>query len=108
MPDLPGCTPLDTLLRVALRISCGLMFIGGSLITERVFGSVNHKTYVMFFYILVCMIMLIPAAVAAIFAIATQALPLALGMGLICVINVGVAALAVFLCRNMLNDGAAR
>ena len=69
------------------------------------FGSVNHKTYVMFFYILVCMIMLIPAAVAAIFAIATQALPLALGMGLICVINVGVAALAVFLCRNMLNDG---
>ena len=103
-----GCTPLDTLLWVALRISCGLMFIGGSLITERVFGSVNHKTYVMFFYILVCMIMLIPAAVAAIFAIATQALPLALGMGLICVINVGVAALAVFLCRNMLNDGAAR
>lgn len=103
-----GCTALDTVFWILLRISCGLVFIGANLICQRLFGSVAHKTYVVFFYLLICMLALAPAAAFAIFAVASKLVPLAAGMLIITAINTAVAAICVVICRNMLADGASR
>ncbi len=97
--DAPGI-----LLCIVARLSFSLLFTAGNILVERVFGSVSSKMLVMFFYFLALLVMALPGVILGAFLMAV--LPEALGLaGLflgISALNVPLAVLVMYLCRNLL------
>lgn len=98
-----GLGPLDTVLCVVARISFSLLFTAGNMMVERVFGTVRSKGLILFFYIISLMILAAPGVVLGVVLLSTELLPGAAGMLLgMTAVNVPVALLVMFLCRNVL------
>lgn len=101
---LVGAGPVETALCIVARITFALLFTAGNILVERVFGTVSSKTLVMFFYLVVLLVMVLPGVVAG--AALMAFLPEALGAaGLFCgmaALNVVLSLLVMYLCRNLL------
>lgn len=99
-----GADPVSIVLCIVARVSFALLFTAGNVLVERVFGTVTSKVLIMFFYIVVLLVCVLPGvfAGAALMAILPEAFALAglfLGMtGL----NILISLLVLFLCRNLL------
>lgn len=95
--------PLDTALCILARISFSLLFTAGNMMVERVFGTVRSKGLLLFFYIMSLMVLAAPGVVLGIVLLSTELLPGAAGMLLgMAAVNVPLALLVMFLCRNVL------
>lgn len=98
-----GLGPLDTVLCIVARISFSLLFTSGNMMVERVFGTVRSKGLILFFYIISLMILAAPGVVLGVVLLSAELLPGAAGMLLgMTAVNVPVALLVMFLCRNVL------
>lgn len=90
---------------VVARISYSLIMTAGNLIVERIFGHGTSKVFTMLFFMLCIFIMVLPGIIAAVIAaVLLQGLFAAMTsiLLILSVFNVLVSALALFLCRNML------
>ena len=76
------------------------LFTAGNLVTERVFGSVTVKALIFLFYFIVLIIMAAPGVAAAIFA--GMVMPEWCALLVLAAVNVLVALLGIFACRNIL------
>ncbi len=95
--------PLSIALCILARISFALLFIAGNILVERVFGMVQSKALIMFFYFFALLLLAVPGIIAGIALTVVLPLPgmvsFFLGMT---VINIFAAILTMFLCRNLL------
>ena len=85
---------------VLVRFSFGLLFMAGNLMIERLFGGMTSKVLVMFFYYLSMIVLAVPGTVACVLAAIVWS-QLA-GFFLLAAVNVSLAVLVAFLCRNVL------
>ena len=88
---------------IVARISFSLLFIAGNVLVERVFGMVTSKTLIFLFYFLALLVMTIPGIAAMV--VLTLVLPsfgIAVGLLGMAVMNVLIALLVLWLCRNLL------
>ncbi len=95
----------ETALCVITRVSFGFLFTGGIIIVERIWGGSLSKMAGLMLYLLVDIIIVMPAVALAIYAAfsglnllsPTAAILIPLGVG-----NVLTALVILFICRNML------
>lgn len=93
---------LEGLITLLYYVSITMVFSAGSLIVERLLGSMRNRVVVKFLYMFMLLVLYIPGAIAAI--ILGASLPANLDY-LLCVIwNSLMAFLVVFLCRNILTN----
>ena len=78
-----------------------LVYNADTVAEMRLFGGVSSKFLTMFFYVLLMLLIALPGAAAAI-ALGAMGYPEALCYAALAVLNVPMALLALFLCRNML------
>lgn len=78
------------------------LFTAGNLVTERVFGSMTVKALIFLFYFVVLILMAAPGVAAAIFA--GKVMPEWCALLVLSGVNVLVALLGVFACRNILSS----
>lgn len=99
-----GLSPLECICCIVGRLSFALLFTAGNVVVERIFGTVSSKVLILVFYFLALILMMLPGILLGILLMALlPALPAVLTMFLgICVGNVVLALLALFLCRNLL------
>ena len=98
---LLGLGPVEMVLCILARISFSLLFTSGTILVERVFGTVRSKGLILFFYFVALMLLAVPgiALGVVLLGLFPGAIGMLLGM-LVC--NVPVALLVTFLCRNLL------
>ena len=98
-----GASPLEVVMCVVARVSFALLFIAGNVLVERVFGMVTSKTLIFLFYFLALLLMAIPGIVAlVVLSIVLPVLETAAGLLAMAVVNVLIAVLVLWLCRNLL------
>jgi len=96
-------SPLDTVLCIAARMSFQLLFTSGVVLIERIWSGAS-KTFVILLYIVVMILIAAPGFVAAIL-MSTYCLIISENFTILCtmiVVNVPVALLILYVCRNML------
>lgn len=95
----------DIVLCIVARMSFALLFTSANIVLERVFGGVRSKGLVMFFFILVTLLMVVPGIVAAVlvsFSGITFFSEYGLVLLTIAAANLFVSLLVLYLCRNLL------
>ena len=93
--------PVASVLAAAVAyFTYAYLFTAGNLVTERVFGSVTVKALIFLFYFIVLIIMAAPGIAAAIFA--SMVLPEWCALLMLSLVNVLVALIGIFACRNIL------
>lgn len=101
-----GADPLDIVLCILARVSFSLLYTAGNIAVERVFGSVNSRFLVMFFYILVLLVMMVPGILLAVLFTVLFNMVLATELSVVylafIIANIPVSILVMFLCRNLL------
>lgn len=98
-----GASPLEVVMCMVARVSFALLFIAGNVLVERVFGMVTSKTLIFLFYFLALLVMAVPGIVALIvLSIVLPVLETAVGLLAMAVVNVLIAVLVLWLCRNLL------
>ena len=101
---LVGADAMAIALCVVARLSFALLFTAGNILVERVFGTVSSKMLVLFFYFLALVVLAVPGIILGI--VLLTVLPEAVGLlGLflgMAVLNVPIAVLVMYLCRNLL------
>lgn len=98
-----GASPLVTALCVVARVTFALLFTAGNVLVERVFGTVSSKTLIFLFYFLALLLMAVPGiTVAVVLAIVIPALEVEAAFASMAAVNIVIAVLVLWLCRNML------
>lgn len=101
---LVGADAAGIALCVVARLSFALLFTAGNILVERVFGTVSSKMLVLFFYFLALVVLAVPGVILGVVLMAV--LPEAAGLwGLflgMAALNVPIAVLVMYLCRNLL------
>ena len=96
-------SPVAAVFCVAARISYSLLFTAGNVLVERVFGMVQSKTLIFLFYFLALLVMAIPGIAACVaVVILLPALEVSGGLLALAAVNVLIAVLVLWLCRNLL------
>ena len=88
----------------AARICFGWLFIGVNLVMQRIFGTGGNRSVIVIVYFLFCMLLSVPAVVAAVLPQALFSQPLAVSFLAMCGVNLLLGTGLVFGCRNLLND----
>lgn len=101
---LVGADAMAIALCVVARLSFALLFTAGNILVERVFGTVSSKMLVLFFYFLALVVLAAPGIILGV--VLMTVLPEAVGLlglflGMV-VLNVPIAVLVMYLCRNLL------
>lgn len=100
-----GLTPLETLLCIVARISYAFLFVAANIVVGRVFGTLTSKMITLLAYFMAVVVLSLPGIIAASAALQAHALVLSANVTMllsITVVNIPVALLALYLCRNML------
>ena len=96
-------SPVAAVFCVAARISYSLLFTAGNVLVERVFGMVQSKTLIFLFYFLALLVMAIPGIAACVaVVILLPVLEVSGGLLALAAVNVLIAVLVLWLCRNLL------
>lgn len=96
-------TPLEIVFCILARISFALLFTAGNVLVERVFGMVSSKTLIFLFYFLALLLMTVPGIVlAVVISIVLPAYEVAAALAGMTAVNVVIAVLVLWLCRNLL------
>ena len=101
-----GLGPVEIILSILARISFSILFTGGNLIVDRIWGGGSSKIFTMMLYFAVLLLLAAPGVIlavvlstAGVFASMGENVPIFLSM-IVC--NIPVSLLAFYLCRNML------
>ena len=98
-----GASPLEIICCILARISFALLFTAGNVLVERVFGMVQSKTLIFLFYFAALILMAVPGIVGCVVcSILLPALEIAAGLLGMALVNVVIAVLVLWLCRNLL------
>jgi hypothetical protein len=100
-----GLTPLETLLCIIARISYAFLFVAANIVVGRVFGTLTSKMITLLAYFMAVVVLSLPGIIAASAALQAHALALSANVTMllsITAVNIPVALLALYLCRNML------
>lgn len=104
---LLGYGPAEMVACVLMRLSFDYLFLAGNLAGERIFGHIATKALIMLFYILLLIVLSLPGIVLSIVLSVMGVVwisPTVTTCLAMTVCNLPIALLAVFLCRNLLND----
>lgn len=98
-----GLGPAEAVFCILARVSCAFLFTTGNIVLERIWSGAS-KTFVMFLYFIVILILSLPGIVMAGFTaiLFPQANLAVAALAALSICNIPVAVLALFLCRNML------
>ena len=102
-----GLSPIDTLMCIVARLSFALLFMGGNLLVERVFGMVSSKMLIILFYFATLLVISLPGLLAAILFTSLGLViisEIVTVMLVLAIINVPLALLLLYLCRNVLHN----
>ena len=103
LPFLIDCDWLTAIAMMTARFSFGFLFIGVNLMLSRILGgNANNKALLVMVYFLFCLLSSIPAIVAAVLVHAFLSLPFAAVFFAMCIVNLPLSLLLLFLCRNIL------
>ena len=86
------------------RMSFSLLFTGGNMLEDRIFGGVTNRGLTMLFYFVVLLLLAAPGLVLAVAFAASGLLPLsgtAVALLAMTVCNVPMSLLALFLARGI-------
>ncbi len=100
-----GLTPLETLLCILARVSYAFLFVAANIVVGRVFGTLTSKMITLLAYFMAVVALSLPGIIAASALLQAHALLVsANGTMLLSImaVNIPVALLALYLCRNML------
>ena len=104
--------PVVMVLSCVMRLSFSMMFLAVNLVSERLFGSVQTKTLIMLFYIVLILIFSAPGVILAVFLGIKGIVLLGSFEATVClaltVCNVPITLLSVYLCRNILQTAELR
>ena len=96
-------SPLAAML-CAARICFGWLFIGVNLLIQRIFGTGGNRSVIVIVYFLFCMLLSVPAVVAAVLPQALFAQSITVSFLAMSGVNLLLGTGLVFICRNVLND----
>lgn len=96
-----SASPLDILVCVLARFSFSLLFMAGNIVVERLFGEIVSKVLILGVFIIAMAILALPGVIVGI--LLGTAFGAAAAMPVIAAWNVGISALIIFLCRDILN-----
>lgn len=94
---------LDTVACVVLRAAYGLLFIAGNVLVARVLGTLTSKMAAMLLYILLMAAVSIPGLILGVFIAGLTGGSTAVMLVVVSLWNVGVSALILLLCSDMLD-----
>ena len=94
--------PIEIAAMIVARISFGFLFVGANLILQRFMGSSDKKFVVITVYFLLITVLSLPAIVAAVFMNMYLPFNMEFTYLALAVINVPVALVILFFCRNVL------
>ncbi len=97
-----GLSPFETAAMVLGRISFGFLFIGVNLLLQRLFGTSEKKVLVVFVYFIMNVVFALPGIIAAVVLGTYLPFNLEFAFFALAVVNLIVAAVALFLSRNIL------
>jgi hypothetical protein len=99
-----GASPEEIVLLFLCRISFSLLFTGGNMLEDRIFGGVTNRGLTMLFYFVVLLLLSAPGLVLAVVFAVSGILPMsgtAVALLAMTVCNVPMALLALFLARGI-------
>lgn len=98
-------TFIDIIFCIIARISFSFLFTAGSVLAQRVFGTMTSKVLIMFFYIIELIIMALPGIILTVILLLFNVIIISSTVTIFLALtlcNLPVAFLVLFLCRNML------
>ena len=102
-PLILDCDILTAISLMTARFGFGLLFIGINLLLSRIFGgNANNRALLVIVYFLFCLLASIPAVSAGVCSYMLLNLPFAFVFFIICIVNLLLSLLVIFLCRNIL------
>ena len=99
--------PLEIAVAVLARVSFSLLFVAGNLLVEKLFGGMKVKALLIMLYFLIMILLVLPGTVLAIVLYSMSVLFLSVNitaLAVLTLVNLIVAPLIFFLCRNVLNN----
>lgn len=94
---------LDTIACVVMRAAYGLLFIAGNVLVARVLGTLTSRMVTMMLYILLMIAVSIPGLILGVLTVSLTGGSMATILAVITLWNVGVSALILLLCSDMLD-----
>lgn len=103
---LVGADPVSVLACILGRAGFSILFISGSLLMERLFGEVTSKGLMLLLYFLFMMVLSVPGLIGGLFlsVVFTGQTALYTVVLFDFLINLALASLILFLCRNLLHE----
>ena len=99
--------PLEIAFMVLARISFSLLFVAGSLLSEKLFSGMKVKSLLLMLYLLVMILLVLPGAVLSVVLSSINWLflsPVITVLAVLSLTNLILSPLIFFLCRNILNN----
>ena len=99
-----GAAPEEIVMLFLCRVSFSLLFTGGNMLEDRIFGGVTNRMLTMLFYLLVLLVLAAPGIVLAVALAIWGGLPIsgtAAALLAMAVCNVPMSLLALFLSRGI-------
>ena len=99
-----SASPLEAIGAIIARFGFSLLFMAGNILSERIFGMITNKVFIMTLYILTLVFIALPGIIAAV-VIGTVLTfqPIFLAMLVMFVWNLLLSALITFCCRDVLD-----
>lgn len=91
-----------TVSMIAARIGFGFVFIGANLIMQRLFGKSEKNALNIIIYMLITLLLSVPAVIAVIIVVFSPALTMELCLLATVPVNIAVSAVTLFFVRNIL------
>ena len=99
--------PIPTVIALMLaHIAFQFLFLAGNILAQRVFGSVTNKVFIMLFFMLTMIVLSAPGITVGIMLAVMGVVILSVEVTVMLamsIINVAIALLVLYLCRNVLN-----
>jgi hypothetical protein len=99
-------SPLDISACILARAGFGILFIAGNVLSEKVLGTLSNKGLLVTFYLLLMGILTMPGVLVAVIVpgMVPAYFGFALALAITFVWNIGISAVIIGLCRNILHN----
>lgn len=89
---------------ILARIGFGILFMSGNILTQRILGTLNSRTFILFLYFIIMVLLALPGVVMGIIVSATYGLSqVFIGLLITFVWNILISSIVIFFCRDILN-----
>jgi len=96
---------------ILARVSCSFLMLAANLATERIFGHITVKMFMMLFYIMIVLLMFAPGVILGVVLTSLGAVLVSMDVTIclaMTLCNIPMFLLVTFLCRNIFDTGEFR